>query len=211
MLPRYDQALEIYHRAREYIRAAGLDGEVEWQRRVSFSSFTETEFLRESAWVILCSGFREAIVRRHFNHISLAYCDWESAQSIVDSYPECKFAALGTINHAAKHEAIVSVARAIDKAGFEKFKSGVLADPVNQLVKLPYIGFITSLHLAKNLGMDVAKPDRHLVRVSAKLGFGNAQDFCNYLGKMLNEEVRVVDLVIWRYLADNGRLRRHWC
>jgi hypothetical protein len=82
-------ALRIFSEAFDYMRTAGLYHEVEWQRQTELSSLTETGLLRQSAWVILCSGFKEATVRRHFDYISLCFCDWESACAITDSSSMC--------------------------------------------------------------------------------------------------------------------------
>src|SRR5204862_28581 len=38
------------------------------------------------------------------------------------------------------------------------------------LTRCPYIGPVTCWHLAKNVGMDVVKPDRHLVRMAQASG-----------------------------------------
>jgi hypothetical protein len=205
-----DEAVRIFTLASEYVRQAGLCAEVEWQRRVALDTFTETELLREAAWVILCSGFREATVRRCFNYVSLCFCDWESASSIVDASSICKLAARSAFRNEAKLDAIVGVATCIDYIGFQAFKKAVVADPIKELRRLPYIGSTTVWHLAKNLGLNAAKPDRHLVRVSEHLGFSGADTFCSAISEVVGEEPKVVDLIVWRYLADNPVLRREW-
>jgi len=55
--------------------------------------------------------------------------------------------------------------------GFDVYKRAVLQDPVPTLRSFPYIGGVTAFHLAKNLGADLAKPDRHLSRLAAAQGF----------------------------------------
>lgn len=211
MRPDFDSAVEIFHRAMDYVREADLFEEIKWQRNVSFSEFDESQLLRESAWVILCSGFRETVVRRHFDYISLAFCDWESAEAIVDSYPSCKISALAAFKNEAKIQAIVGVAQRIKEVGFSLLRTLIIANPIEELSRMPYVGNITVWHLAKNLGMDVAKHDRHLARVSMKLGFGDAHKLCESLAGMVGEQARVIDLAIWRYLADNASYRKHWC
>lgn len=62
---------------------------------------------------------------------------------------------------------------------------------------LPHIGGITKFHLAKNLGVDVAKPDVWLERVA--IGSGETvQDLCNRLSKQSGDSVSTVDYVIWK-------------
>lgn len=55
-----------YLTAKERIIEAGYAHEIDWQDNRSFKQINESEFLREAAWVVLSSGFRESIVRRVF-------------------------------------------------------------------------------------------------------------------------------------------------
>jgi endonuclease III len=199
-------ALLLFDKALEYTRCSDLHRkQLEWQRNVSLNAFTETDLLREAAWVVLCSGFRESVVRSIFGHISLCFCDWESADAIVRASPICKIAALASFKNRAKLDAIVRIAGNVQSAGFSNFRVAVLDDPIKTLQGLPFIGPTTSWHLAKNLGLDVAKPDRHLVRVASRLGFASAHDVCLAISKSMDEPLKVVDLVLWRYLADHNR------
>lgn len=196
-------ASHFFSKACNYIQHAGLSAEVIWQREMDFAGFTEYELLREHAWVTLCSGFRESTVRRAFDHVSLCFCDWESAEAIVSAGDICCVTATSSFANRLKLKGILSTAKYISEVGFDVFKQSALADPISQLQKLPFIGPITSWHLAKNLGLDVAKPDRHLIRLSERLGFRSADHLCRELAATTGEPTKVVDLIIWRYIADN--------
>lgn len=196
-------AVNFFSEACSYVEQAGLLGEVVWQREAEFTEFTESELLREHAWVALCSGFRESAVRRIFDHVSLCFCDWESAEAIVSVGEICCTTAALRFANRVKLLGILSTARYINNIGFEEFKQSVLGDPIKRLQVLPFIGPVTSWHLAKNLGLDVAKPDRHLVRASERFGFRSADDFCRELAATTGEQAKVVDLIVWRYIADN--------
>lgn len=196
-------ALKVFSAANSYAFRYDWSAEVEWQRRVTFEEFTETDLLRETAWVILCSGFREQIVRRIFNYVSLCFCDWESALAILEADPSCRIAAMASFRNASKLSAIVTSALHVHEQGFATFKQAVLAEPITALQQLPYVGSITVWHLAKNLGLDVAKPDRHLARISLAYGFDDADHFCTEIARMSGEQKKVVDLIVWRYIADN--------
>lgn len=196
-------AVRFFSKARSYVQLAGLSSEVAWQRETNFAKFTESDLLREHAWVTLCSGFRESVVRRVFDHVSLCFCDWESAEAIVSAGDICYSTAASSFSNQIKLQGILSAAKHINDVGFREFKQSVLVDPINQLQALPFIGPVTSWHLAKNLGLDVAKPDRHLVRVSELLGFRSADHLCQELAATTGEQAKVVDLIVWRYLADN--------
>jgi hypothetical protein len=203
------QALRFFADALAYSRQNGLDREVEWQRRVTFHEFGEPDLLRQSAWVVLCSGFRVSVVEQIFDHVSLCFCDWESADAIVSAFPACRDAALASFGHRRKLDAIVEIARRIRRSSFTRMKRDILCDPIGELQKLPYIGGITAAHLAKNLGFDVAKPDRHLVWISEHLGYPSVRDLCNTIAAGTGETVKVIDLILWRYIADN-KSRRSW-
>lgn len=200
-------ALGAFARAKEYVVSSNLLAEVEWQRTRSFSQFTEPDLLREAAWVILCSGFREALVRRAFDHISLSFCDWESARAIVSSARACRANALASIRNSRKIDAIIEVAHVVDSTGFVRLRRRILKEPILELQQFPFIGPVTAWHLAKNLGFEVAKPDRHLVRLARKLGFDGVQELCSSIAEAIDEAVPVVDIVLWRYAADGFRLR----
>jgi len=67
--------------------------------------------------------------------------------------------------------------------------------------KLPFIGKITKWHAAKNLGADVAKPDRWLERV-AQLSHESTPGLCARLAKESGDRIATVDLVIWWAMAS---------
>ena len=200
-------AMSIYEAAARYVYDAGYDEEVEWQRNLAFSDFSESELLRETAWVVLCSGFREQRVRRLFDYVSLCFCDWESADAIVDAETECRDAAKTVFNNERKLAAIGSAARRVAEVGFSELRKAIHQDPIGQLRQFPYIGGATAWHLAKNLGMDVAKPDRHLARVASSLGFCDAGDLCAAIAREAGERVCVVDVIVWRYFANSPEAR----
>jgi hypothetical protein len=208
MTPDLEGALRVFAAATTYMATSGRGAEVQWQRQVALEEFTETDLLREAAWVILCSGFRERIVRRVFDYISLCFCDWESASAILDADPACRLAAMESFRSPAKLGAIVTTALLVNRQGFAAFKEAVLAAPLTELRRLPYIGPTTVWHLAKNLGLEVAKPDRHLARISLSFGFDGADHFCAAIAEEVRERRNVVDLIVWRYLADNPHASR---
>lgn len=150
--------------------------------------------------MILCSGFKEAIVKRHFDFISLCFCDWESSEEICIRAEQCRRTALGRFHNIRKINAIVETAFHVTRIGFGNIRRTVLEDPIGTLRRIPHIGPVTSFHLAKNLGMNTAKPDRHLSRFAASMGFHDAHDLCKVITDHTGEPVDVVDLILWRYI-----------
>ena len=196
----------FYRNAKRHIVDLGFEHEIKWQAAQDPRLITESEFLREAAWVVYCSGFRETTVRKYFNYISLCFCDWLSASSIVACGQECVLAAMCALANRQKHEAIVTIAKHVADLTFEAFHEKLYSDPVAELQQLPYLGPVTTLHLAKNLGFDVAKPDRHLARLRRALGFEDVASMCREISAESGDSVRVVDIVLWRYLErTSGR------
>jgi hypothetical protein len=198
---RIEAALEFYEFARSY-SAIHFAEEVEWQRKLRFASITESDFLRESAWVIFCSGFKEKVLRGLFSSLSLCFCDWESARVIDENRYLCQKTALEVFKNSRKVDAILDICRFIGSQGFEDVKLAIQKDPINYLQELPYIGPITSWHLAKNIGFDLAKPDRHLVNVAETFQFLDVQELCSSISARTGDKTSVVDLVLWRYCAE---------
>lgn len=198
--------VNLFRVAERTVRAAGFGWEIAWQRRLTHREFTESDFLREAAWVILCSGFREAVVRKVFDYMSLCFCDWESAREIQRNRASCIATASARFRSPRKLSAIADIADLVAESGFQLFQAQLKRSPIQELQKLPFIGPVTAFHLAKNLGIDVAKNDRHLVRIANTLGFPDAHALCDGIAIAVGEPISVVDIVLWRYAAIGPRL-----
>src|SRR6185437_10947922 len=134
-----DKIIEFYCSEKALIQL-GFSAELSWQLRRNPDDFTEREFLCEAAWVILCAGFKESVLRKIFNHLSLCFCDWESARMIVEKAQLCRATALKAFRHTAKIDAVIEVARIIHGIGFEDFVECIEIDPIDTLKQLPYVG-----------------------------------------------------------------------
>lgn len=197
------KVVENYIAAKESVIAKGFAVEIDWQDEVSFSRLAESDFLREAAWVVLSSGMRETVIRKKFLAISKAFYDWGSADLIVRNSEQCVARALEAFRHQGKIDAIIAIAQQIHTQGFESFKSCIQSEGLEFIQTLPFMGPATSYHLAKNIGLDVVKPDRHLVRVAAALGYESPKLLCEEIAESVGDRVCVVDLVIWRFATLN--------
>lgn len=191
--------LEGYNYVKHYVMNSGFQDEIEWQANVDFETIDESDFLRESAWVILCSGMRESIVRRCFKNISFCFLGWESAKKIVDLRQYCVENALNIFNNYRKINAIAETAKCLVDIKFNKLKIILKNDSIKTLQTFPFMGPITSYHLAKNLGLPVAKGDRHLTRLCSSLGYPTVQNLCEVISEKSGDSVSVVDIVFWRF------------
>lgn len=191
--------LDAYLTAKEAVIARGFAWEIDWQAERCLDRVDESQFLRESAWTVLSAGFREAVVRRLFGPICDAFLGMQSAAAIQANRARCRRDALKVFNHRRKVNAILDIACMVDEMGFERVRRHIQQDGVRFLQTLPYIGSVTAFHLAKNLGLPVVKPDRHLQRIAAAAGFSSPQELCQLISDHFGEPVQVVDVVLWRY------------
>ena len=205
-----DAVVAFYAAAKSHLGKSAYESEIEWQASRTLDEFTEQDLLREAAWVILCSGFRESVVRNSFSFISMCFFEWESASIISANSQLCRATALEAFRNERKIDAIVRTALYIRSVGFDFYRTEVLQDPVSALRRLPYIGSVTAYHLAKNLGADVAKPDRHLVRFAESQGFGDVHSLCSAISNATGDPLRLVDLVLWRFLVERKRSGKRW-
>lgn len=112
---------------------------------------------------------------------------------------QCRERGLAAFAHEGKIDAIITIAEQILSGGFKEFRSGIEREGVVFIKQLPYMGPATAYHLAKNVGLDVVKPDRHLLRVTAVAGYESPQALCEDISEMVGDRLAVVDLVIWRF------------
>jgi len=191
--------LDVYLTAKEAVVARGFAWEIDWQAERRLDRISESDFLRESAWTVLSAGFREAVVRRLFGPVCEAFLGMQSAAVIQANRARCRRDALKVFNHRRKVTAILDIASIVDEMGFDRVRRQIEQEEVRFLQTLPYIGSITAFHLAKNLGLPVVKPDRHLQRIAAAAGFSSPLELCQLISDHLGEPVQVVDVVLWRY------------
>lgn len=188
-----------YVKAKLKVLAAGYAPEIMWQKTLEIQDLTEVHLLRECAWVILSSGMRESVIRKKFPDITHAFFEWASAQEIVLHRDHCIRTALPFFWHERKIEAIAQSAQIIYSKGFEVLRDEIAYDPIGTLRQFPYIGPATSFHVAKNIGLPFAKPDRHLCRLAVLSGYERPSDLCSAIAEYIGDPVAVVDIVLWRF------------
>lgn len=198
---------DIYMNAKQHVIKNGFVQEIDWQEDLEFEQIDEHLFLKEVAWVILSSGMKESIIRGKFSSISKEFYYWASSSLIVNNKEKCLKRALRHFNNKNKMSAIINIAIYLHTNGFEKVKKSIIEEGIAYLQSFPYMGPATSFHLAKNLGLNVAKPDRHLKRIADKAGYDSVDMLCADIARVTGEKVSVVDLVLWRYATlDNNYL-----
>lgn len=190
---------DMYLDAKSAVISAGFASEIDWLAGLRFGDLTESWFLREAAWVVLSSGIAEHVVRSRFAAISGAFMEFESANTICANSKCCRRRALAHFRHVGKIDAILGIAVTVSQLGFLRLKSRIGSERVAFLQTLPYVGPTTCFHLAKNIGLNVAKPDRHLLRIAAAMGYSCPGTMCEAISDVVGDTVAVVDVVLWRY------------
>jgi len=197
--PQTCDLLASYCLAKLAIVEAGFEHEISWQEHRRLDEVDERLFLREAAWVVLSSGMRESVIRGVFPAVEAAFGHWNSARWIVEHQSECRARATEAFRHAGKVDALVEISLTVASRGVVSMLDDLRQRGPDALRTLPYMGPATSKHLAKNLGVDTAKPDRHLVRVAEATGYASPASLCEQLARMVGDTMAVVDLVIWRF------------
>ena len=193
------ELISKYIFAKTIVIDEGYLDEVSWQSNLRFDDLDESTFLRELAWVVLSSGMRERVIRNLFERISKCFYNWASAELIVGNEDRCFHEATKVFNSKPKILAIINAANKVKNVGFHQLKKTIRENPIERLQDFSYIGPITVYHLAKNIGLPVAKPDRHLTRIANREGYSDVQKFCNEISRLSGDSIPVVDIVLWRF------------
>jgi len=194
-----DRLATLYIEIKRDLISRGFADEIDWQDQISIERITETDFLREAAWVIISSGMSEYVVRKIFPNISRAFFNWQSAKVIRRHKTTCRKNALLCFGHRAKIESIIFLVSYVADMGFKSVRDAVKDYGIDFLMQFPYLGPATAAHLAKNIGISIAKQDRHLKRISRLFGYSNPHDMCSAIAQTIDEKVSVIDLVFWRF------------
>ncbi|ESX23538.1 hypothetical protein [Mesorhizobium sp. LSJC264A00] len=145
----------------------------------------ETDFALRVSYVILNSGMKWTVAKDIWNRMR---------PSLVET------GEVGdTFGHPGKTKSI-DLVMSNRSEFFEGFRSAWKEGPekvINFCGALPHIGGITKYHLAKNVGVDVAKPDIWLERVASQSA-ETVQELCARLSRQSGDSVSTVDYVIWK-------------
>ncbi|MFH1514395.1 MAG: hypothetical protein ABIG42_02940 [bacterium] len=195
--------LEFYNHAKQEVIKAGYQKEIDSVDERRFEDAIPIELFYEYAYVVLNSGMSNKVAERMY-------------KKLLSSGSK-------TVKHPGKRKAIIQ-AQIHYKWWFRELKScGTVREKLDYLDTLPWIGPITKHHLARNLGVDVAKPDRHLQRIAEHFGYlhlkiikapipqgakiksitGDVQKMCEEISKETGVRVGTIDVILWRATSLN--------
>lgn len=143
-----------------------------------FEKCNPEKFFEQYVWCVLNAGMKEQVARKI----------WEKYLDKLDPL---------VIGHLGKRAAI--------EQGLKNYVRwfGELKCTKNQieyLQTLPWIGPITKYHLARNIGIDAVKPDRHLERFAKQFGFKTPLELCQHVQNEIgnSDKLGLIDFVFWR-------------
>lgn len=157
----------------------GYANEIDWAESLKPCT-SASNFMIETIWVILNSGMKNQVARKIMDRVFNAIDLGNKVSSVF--------------GHKGKASAIEYILSNYDRL-FKEYQEA--KDKLAYLETLPWIGKITKYHLARNLGFDVCKPDRHLERL-AKQNNTTPHELCKELANITGDRIGVVDVVLWR-------------
>lgn len=203
-----DELILAYLAAKRTVVDRGYTDEVAWQYAAA-QTLTPRRFVHEAAWVILCTGMSETVVSNVFGKL-IERVGGLDPEWLVAHPVAARSSALTIFGHERKIDSILKIACIAHSLGPDGLLQG-MQDPEPFLLELPYIGPITWRHLAKNLGVQVAKADRHLTRFAENCGRSSVDALCSEISSWLGDPVAVVDIVLWRWSVLHARSCRRTC
>lgn len=167
-----------YLELRQAVLDEGFEEEVKWAENIK-APLTPEALALEAIYVICNSGMKAQVARGIYDRVVAWLRGGEPSG----------------FGHAGKLRAISWIWKHKERL-FLEFKAA--PRKVDWCDSLPFIGGITKWHLAKNLGVDVVKPDRHLVRMAEAMKYVSPQVLCDAISSVTGAKVATIDTVIWR-------------
>ena len=174
---------ELFVRIDGAVRAAGYTAAIERSENMPAPA-TAAQFASEVIYVICNSGMSNVVAVPIVERCMKALRAGQSASTVF--------------GHPGKAAAIDWIWKRRRRL-FREFADA--PDVIEFFSALPWVGPITKFHIAKNVGVDVAKPDVHLNRLADREGV-TAQDLCERLARETGYRAATIDLILWRACAD---------
>lgn len=174
--------LKRFRRIERALAAAGYGDDNDWAERLRQPSDADA-FARAAVYVVVNSGMSYTVAGSIYRRCLKALWFKGDVRRVFRHKGKAK-----AINRiwADRAQLFAAYLEARDKLGFCQ--------------SLPWIGPTTCYHLAKDLGVDVAKPDVHLARLAARDRI-SVQGLCRRLARQAGYRVATVDTILWRACA----------
>lgn len=199
--------VDLFVKAESFVRGNGFGWEIDWcDRRMSFGEMDEQRFLHEYAWVVFNSGMRNRVIMGKWEGLRKAFHYFMAFQIVSDKI-NVREKALAIFGNKKKVGAIITTAQRVVDEGFEKsIRAKIEENQLDYLSTFPFIGKVTKYHLARNLGFDYVKPDRHLVRLAKKYNT-TPSEMCRVICEKTGRRLGTIDVVLWRFCEQGGQTK----
>lgn len=149
---------------------------------------------------------KEVVIRKKWSDINNLYYNFDT-DMVVKYSDNIRFNSTAIFNHKAKTEAVIKSASIIinDRPINKKLDILSEAEALNYFKSYPFIGDITKYHIARNVGFDVVKPDRHLVRIAEFLNYSSPNELVQGIANITRERKGFIDYILWQWLAWQGK------
>lgn len=179
--------ITFFYKAFEAVSSSDYAFEMDYVDHIEpIKKQTVDNFFIEYVWVVLNAGMKEQIARKIFNK----FCQGINGGIInfdVVRHPSKRKAIEKTFNNLSLHFQNLQAIEGDNKQ-------------IEYLETLPWIGPITKYHLARNIGIDTVKPDRHLVRLAEQFGYTSPLKMCQAIqNNIYNTKLGTIDVILWRY------------
>lgn len=200
LLDYYDRALDMAEKSATARRF------LSWVRHRRRPTEANTEyFLAEYTFIVSAAGFRESTVQKRFDGLRTALGGFDLARLKEMSSDAIEAAYMAyMLRNRVKARAVAATLRRFTARTWEfddLMRRLEETRDVDVLKQLPYIGDALKYHLARNLGLDVAKPDVHMVRIAPRFGYppdaAGVQAMCEYVAAARPDRVGTIDYVLW--------------
>lgn len=177
----------FYYTAYDAIIESGYGDEIDYIDTIKpLEEQDPYTFFLEYVWVVLNAGMKEQVARDIYNRY-------------------CQNFDIGCVRHPTKKKAIEYMLNDYTHT-FDELLD--VDDKIEFLQTLPWIGPITKYHLARNIGIDTVKPDRHLVMLAEMFGFESPMSMCKYIKDDNGTKLGTIDVVLWRYCNLNPEYQK---
>ena len=160
-------------------------------------------FLENYLWVIFVSGFRNAVVEKHFETLKEAFHGLD-----LD-----KIVAMGSIDadnlpiaNQRKADAFIEGCRLIKEEGWKSFKKRLRKRGRAALLELPWMGPATSQHLALVLGVEDTEKADTWIKQCAQECEATVDQMVTYLTEESGLTRQQVDGYLWRYCKEKQHI-----
>lgn len=186
---------EFFLKAENEVYAAGYSEEIHYFSNLRpFEEQKPGGFVYEYIYVILNSGISAKSAKKIYDRVIKAMeTDPENWTDEIPNVPWKKSA--------------ICRAVADGQDWFEVIKATAPEERIKVIRTLPGMeGDALGYHLARNMGIDTVKPDRHLKRLAARFDYRNPMEMCLDIQSDFEKKLKLgtIDYILWRYCTIHG-------